>query len=123
VYKDVVQTCTLGSDINKGLLRLIPKLGNLEFLTSWVCVIFFAKIGPMYCTLIWEPWGVPWGEFGVEPPKIFFGSFLRPFLAVFQHMVFTDGFLIPVKELGLLTNPGQWIRGLDATGSYMYIVL
>jgi hypothetical protein len=29
-------------------------------------------------------------------------------------MVFVDGFLIPVKELGLLTNPSQWIRGLDA---------
>jgi hypothetical protein len=39
-------------------------------------------------------------------------------------MVFIDGFLILVKELGLLTNLGQWIRGfLDATGSYMYIVL
>jgi hypothetical protein len=41
----------------------------------------------------------------------------------FWHMVFADGFLILVKELGLLTNPGQWIRGLDAVGSYMYIVL
>jgi hypothetical protein len=26
-------------------------------------------------------------------------------------MVFVDGFLILVKELGLLTNLGQWIRG------------
>jgi hypothetical protein len=38
-------------------------------------------------------------------------------------MVFVDGFLILVKELGLLTNLGQWIRGLDVMGSYMYIVL
>jgi hypothetical protein len=30
---------------------------------------------------------------------------------VFWHMVFVDGFLILVKELGLLTNPGQWISG------------
>jgi hypothetical protein len=30
-------------------------------------------------------------------------------------MVFVDGFLFPVKELGLLTNPGYWIRVLDAT--------
>jgi hypothetical protein len=45
------------------------------------------------------------------------------FLADFQHMVFVDGFLIPVKELGLLTNLGQWIRGLDVMGSYMYILL
>jgi len=29
-------------------------------------------------------------------------------------MVFADGFLYPVKELGLLNNPGQWIKGLDA---------
>jgi hypothetical protein len=30
-------------------------------------------------------------------------------------MVFIDGFLILVRELGLLTNMGQCIRGLDAT--------
>jgi hypothetical protein len=50
-------------------------------------------------------------------------DFLHLFLAVFWHMVFVDGFLISVKELGLLTNPGQWIRGLDVAGSYIYIVL
>jgi hypothetical protein len=38
-------------------------------------------------------------------------------------MVFANGFLFSVKELGLLTNPGHWVRVLDATGSYMYIVL
>jgi hypothetical protein len=43
--------------------------------------------------------------------------------AVFQHMVFADGFLFSVKELGLLTNPGHWVRVLDVVGSYMYIVL
>ena len=42
---------------------------------------------------------------------------------VFQHMVFADGFIFLVKELGLLTNLGHWVRVLDATGSYMYIVL
>jgi hypothetical protein len=30
---------------------------------------------------------------------------------VFQHIVFVDGFLFPVKELGLLTNPGHWVIG------------
>jgi hypothetical protein len=45
------------------------------------------------------------------------------FLEVFRLTIFIDGFLIPVKELGLLTNVGQWIRGLDAEGSYMCIVL
>jgi hypothetical protein len=43
--------------------------------------------------------------------------------AVFRHMVFVDGFLFSVKELGLLTNPGHWVRVLDVVGSYMYIVL
>jgi hypothetical protein len=43
--------------------------------------------------------------------------------AVFQHMVFVDGFLFPVKELGLLTNPGHWVRVFYVDGSYMYIVL
>jgi hypothetical protein len=38
-------------------------------------------------------------------------------------MVFVDGFLIPVEELGLLTNLDQWIRGLDSIGSYMSILL
>jgi hypothetical protein len=42
---------------------------------------------------------------------------------VFRHMVFSNGFLFPVKELGLFTNPGQWVRVLDVVGSYMYIVL
>jgi hypothetical protein len=41
----------------------------------------------------------------------------------FRHMVFSDGFLFSVKELGLLTNLGHWVRVLDVVGSYMYIVL
>jgi hypothetical protein len=45
------------------------------------------------------------------------------FWEVFRHMVFADGFLFPVKELGFFTNPGHWVRVLDASGSYMYIVL
>jgi hypothetical protein len=44
-------------------------------------------------------------------------------LGGFRHMVFSDGFLFPVKELGFWTNPGHWVRVLDAAGSYMYIVL
>jgi hypothetical protein len=38
-------------------------------------------------------------------------------------MVFADGFLFLIKELGFWNNPGHWVRVLDATGSYMYIVL
>jgi hypothetical protein len=39
------------------------------------------------------------------------------------HGFFVDGFLFLVKELGFWTNPGHWVRVLDATGSYMYFVL
>jgi hypothetical protein len=45
------------------------------------------------------------------------------FWAVFRHMVFANGFLFLIKELGLLTNMGYCIRVVDAMGSYMYIVL
>jgi hypothetical protein len=41
----------------------------------------------------------------------------------FGTWFFADGFLFLVKELGLLTNPGHWVRVLDAVVSYMYIVL
>jgi hypothetical protein len=44
-------------------------------------------------------------------------------LGGFRHMVFADGFLFPVKELGFWNNLGHWVRVLDAAGSYMYIVL
>jgi hypothetical protein len=39
------------------------------------------------------------------------------------HGFFANGFLFLIKELGLLTNPGHWVRVLDVVGSYMYIVL
>ena len=39
------------------------------------------------------------------------------------HGFFADGFLFPVKKLGLLTNLGHWVRVLYVDGSYMYIVL
>jgi hypothetical protein len=38
-------------------------------------------------------------------------------------MVFVDGFLFMIKELGFWTNLGHWVRVLDVTGSYKYIVL
>jgi hypothetical protein len=38
-------------------------------------------------------------------------------------MVFADGFLFLVKELGFCTNPGHWVRVFHVPGSYMYIVL
>jgi hypothetical protein len=41
----------------------------------------------------------------------------------FGTWFFANGFLFPVKELGLLTNLGHWVRVLDAAGSYMYILL
>jgi hypothetical protein len=71
------------------------------------------------------------GGFGGSPRKknfffcigtTFFGTtlYLGGFLA---HGFFADGFLFPVKELGFWTNPGHWVRVLDAAGSYMYFVL
>jgi hypothetical protein len=42
---------------------------------------------------------------------------------IFRHMVFIDGFIFMVKELGFLTNQGHWVMVLDVVGSYMYIVL
>jgi hypothetical protein len=51
---------------------------------------------------------------------IFFARVLGGFSA---HGFFADGFLFPVKELGFWTNPGHWVRVLDAAGSYMYFVL
>jgi hypothetical protein len=62
----------------------------------WVCVIFFARVVVSHMSHF----------------RWFFGTWF-----------FADGFLFPVKELGLLTNPGHWVRVLDAAGSYMYIVL
>jgi hypothetical protein len=38
-------------------------------------------------------------------------------------MVFADGFLFPVKELGFLTNRGHWVRVLDVVGSYIYCIV
>jgi hypothetical protein len=51
--------------------------------------------------------------------------FLRPhdIRLFFGTWFFSDGFLFSVKELGFWTNPGHWVRVLDAAGSYMYIVL
>jgi hypothetical protein len=45
------------------------------------------------------------------------------FFMVFQHIIFTNVFIILVKELGFLTKMVQWIRGLNDAGSYMYILL
>jgi hypothetical protein len=85
--------------------------------------------------------GPPARGFGGSAPEIFFfwADIFSPVLGRqisgttyfrdhmifggFRHMVFADGFLFPVKELGFWTNPGHWVRVLDAVGSYMYIVL
>jgi hypothetical protein len=83
--------------------------------------------------------GPPRGGSGAAPPKFFFWADIfssvsgrhisgttyfrdHMILGGFRH-IFADGFLFPVKELGFWTNPGHWVRVLDAAGSYMYIVL
>jgi hypothetical protein len=59
--------------------------------------------------------------------NIFFGTtYFRDHMILdgfFGTWFFADGFLFPVKDLGFWTNPGHWVRVLDAAGSYMYIVL
>jgi hypothetical protein len=64
-----------------------------------------------YKTLIQECWGDR--IFGTT---LYLGGFSA-------HGFFADGFLFLVKELGFWTNPGHWVRVLDAAGSYMYFVL
>jgi hypothetical protein len=49
--------------------------------------------------------------------------FSCPLLGIFLAHGFCQWFSISVKELGLLTNLGHWVRDLDSTKSYMYIVL
>jgi hypothetical protein len=76
--------------------------------------------------------GVRGGCRGVEPlvrgqhprkKKFYLGKRVIYLGGFFRHMVFSNGFLFPVKELGFWTNLGHWVRVLDAAGSYMYIVL
>jgi hypothetical protein len=67
----------------------------------WVCFIFFAQL-ELVST---------WGGSGEFPQKNKIDIIYIHFLAGFQHMIFFDGFLILVKESGLLTNLGKWIRG------------
>jgi hypothetical protein len=73
--------------------------------------------------------GAPRTRVRGQRPQIFF--FFRDDIFPGPHDIrwffgtwfFADGFLFPVKELGFWTNPGHWVRVLDAAGSYMYIVL
>ena len=71
----------------------------------------------------------PNGGSGAAPLNFFFPHWDRIFRTTLYlggfsaHGFFVDGFLFPVKELGFWTNPGHWVRILDATVSYMYIIL
>jgi hypothetical protein len=106
----------------------------------WVCVIFFAQLASsVYYVASGAQGGFEGGGFWGKPPrKKFFSSgetchiFASFFVSsIFMSIVgqffgtwfFADGFLFLVKELGLLTNLGHWVRVLDVVGSYMYIVL
>jgi hypothetical protein len=111
----------------------------------WVCVIFFARVVVSECLrracrgVRGGCRGAPAGGSGAAPPNFFFFSgrhifgptYFRDDIFPGPHDIrwffgtwfFADGFLFPVKELGFWTNPGHWVRVLDAAGSYMYIVL
>jgi hypothetical protein len=114
----------------------------------WVCVIFFARV-VVSERLRRVRRGVRGGVQGGGAPRVgiqgqcprfffFSGRHISAGLTYFQDDIFpgpldirwffgtwffADGFLFPVKELGFWTNPGHWVRVLDAAGSYMYIVL
>jgi hypothetical protein len=62
-------------------------------------------------------------EGGPSRKKIMPQETCHIFRCFFGTCFFVDGFLFLVKELGFLTNPGHWVRVLDAANSYMYIVL
>ena len=99
----------------------------------WVCVIFFARV------VVSERLCRARRGFGGSAPRMFFlGRHIfagptyfrddifsgpRDIRWFFGTWFFADHFLFPVKELGFWTNPGHWVRVLDAAGSYMYIVL
>jgi hypothetical protein len=91
----------------------------------WVCVIFFKQV--VVCKEFFGP--TYFRRFRADilslSRHISGTTYFRDqmILGGFRHMVFADGFLFPVKELGFWTNPGHWVRVLDAAGSYMYIVL
>jgi hypothetical protein len=103
----------------------------------WACVIFFARVveserlrrarrGVRGGTAR-PPLGGCRGS-GATPPKFIFfrTTYFRDhmiFRWFFDTWFFADGFLFPVKVLGFWTNPGHWVRVLDAAGYYMYIVL
>jgi hypothetical protein len=57
--------------------------------------------------------GEVWGWKISRKKMVHFLLFFVFVLVVFWHMIFSDGFIISIKELGLFTNMGQWIRGLD----------
>jgi hypothetical protein len=112
----------------------------------WVCVIFFAQV-VVSERLRRVHRGVRGGCRGANSPmQRFRGSTPKKNFTPGQHIsrrnfsglhfqdriifrwffgtwFFANGFLFPVKELGFWTNPGHWVRVLDAAGSYMYIVL
>jgi hypothetical protein len=81
----------------------------------------FAGFGPTY----YRRADIFPGRHIIDGPTYFRTTYFRDHMILggFRHMVFADGFLFPVKELGFWTNPGHWVRVLDAAGSYMYIVL
>jgi hypothetical protein len=103
--------------------------------------LFGLRVGYLLLTLLWTRDGIIIGHssllgmcyiiFNIGPHVLYtnmgstgggeiFGIFCVNVLVVLRHMVFVYGFLLLVKELGLLTNMSQWIRVLDTAGSYIY---
>jgi len=60
---------------------------------------------------------------GLQEKKLCLGKRVTYLGGFSAHGFFANVFLFLVKELGLWTNLGYWVRVLDAARSYMYIVL
>jgi hypothetical protein len=83
----------------------------VKYSKCWVCVIICTSNSVTYSVVF-------------RHMVIFYLGKRVTYLGGFStHGFFVDGFLFLVKELGLLTNPGHWVRVLYATISYMYIAL
>jgi hypothetical protein len=71
-----------------------------------------------------QVWSPPHRGSGATPAKKKIHIETALYLGGFSaHGFFAGGFLFLVKELGFWTNPGHWVRVLDAADSYMYFVL
>jgi hypothetical protein len=82
------------------------------------CVVLYVALGMRFRGKCPREFFLPWETCHIFALFFMSPQFSCPLLGNFS----AHGFLFPIKELGFLTNPGHWVRVLEAAGSYMYIV-